>query len=328
MPFENVHGNGGLLTTVGDLLTWNANFATPRIRDAAFVAQQERPGTFNDGRAHGYAMGLQIQSYKGLREIAHGGSTAGYAAYLARFPDQQLSVAVLCNIEAGEAGAAAAAHRIADAYLGDRLRPVAVPRPTHALTSSEIAARQGLYVGDSAPAALRLVPARESLRVDRGPVLVATSASTFVTSSGDRWEIDGRGRATVTDQYGTVERYTRAAPATPTPEQLKALEGTYVSAEAEATLTVVSEGAKLVVKRRPDTVIALTPLYKDVFEAESLGTVTFRRDAAGRVSALSVSQGRVWDLRFARQPWLAAWTRRQCGCWWVGDTGSIDIESS
>ena len=26
MPFENVHGNGGLLTTVGDLLKWNENF--------------------------------------------------------------------------------------------------------------------------------------------------------------------------------------------------------------------------------------------------------------------------------------------------------------
>ena len=25
MPFENVHGNGGLLTTVGDLLRWNEN---------------------------------------------------------------------------------------------------------------------------------------------------------------------------------------------------------------------------------------------------------------------------------------------------------------
>ena len=31
MPFENVHGNGGLLTTVGDLLTWNENFVMPKV---------------------------------------------------------------------------------------------------------------------------------------------------------------------------------------------------------------------------------------------------------------------------------------------------------
>src|SRR5262245_17677784 len=31
MPFEDVHGNGGLLTTVGDLLKWNTNFATAKV---------------------------------------------------------------------------------------------------------------------------------------------------------------------------------------------------------------------------------------------------------------------------------------------------------
>lgn len=37
MPFENVHGNGGLLTTVGDLLLWNENFVAPKVGDAAFL---------------------------------------------------------------------------------------------------------------------------------------------------------------------------------------------------------------------------------------------------------------------------------------------------
>ncbi|MGH8249487.1 MAG: hypothetical protein ACREVI_02120 [Steroidobacteraceae bacterium] len=37
MPFENVHGNGGLLTTVGDLLRWNSNFVERKVGDADFV---------------------------------------------------------------------------------------------------------------------------------------------------------------------------------------------------------------------------------------------------------------------------------------------------
>ena len=37
MPFENVHGNGGLLTTVGDLLKWNENFVTPKVGDSEFL---------------------------------------------------------------------------------------------------------------------------------------------------------------------------------------------------------------------------------------------------------------------------------------------------
>ena len=34
MPFENVHGNGGLLTTVGDLLKWNENYVKPIVGDS------------------------------------------------------------------------------------------------------------------------------------------------------------------------------------------------------------------------------------------------------------------------------------------------------
>src|SRR5262249_18267333 len=48
MPFEDVHGNGGLLTTVGDLLKWNENFTSSKIADASFEALQQRAGQFND----------------------------------------------------------------------------------------------------------------------------------------------------------------------------------------------------------------------------------------------------------------------------------------
>jgi hypothetical protein len=54
--------------------------------------------------------------------------------------------------------------------------------------------------------------------------------------------------------------------------------------------------------RRPDTRIRLTLVYKDAFNAPGLGVVIFRRDAAGRVAALSVVQDRVWDLRLTVQP--------------------------
>ena len=119
MPFENVHGNGGLLTTVGDLLRWNENFVTPKVGDAAFVAEQQVRGRFNDGREHEYALGLYVRSYRGVREVSHSGSTAGYRAFLVRYPDHHLSVAVLCN--AGSANPTQYAHAVAEGYLGSSL---------------------------------------------------------------------------------------------------------------------------------------------------------------------------------------------------------------
>src|SRR5687767_5115081 len=123
MPFENVHGNGGLLTTVGDLLKWNENFVTPVVGDAAFVAQQQTTARLSDGRDQVYAFGLYVRPYRGVREVAHSGSTAGYQAYLTRFPDQHVSVAVLCN--AADAAPTQYARAVAELYLGTALEPPA-----------------------------------------------------------------------------------------------------------------------------------------------------------------------------------------------------------
>jgi hypothetical protein len=44
----------------------------------------------------------------------------------------------------------------------------------------------------------------------------------------------------------------------------------------------------------------LTPVFPDGFSSP-LGWIVFHRDASGRPTGLSVSQDRVWDLRFTRQ---------------------------
>jgi CubicO group peptidase (beta-lactamase class C family) len=227
MPFENVHGNGGLLTTVGDLLRWNENFVSPKVGDAAFLAEEQTPGQFNDGTVHDYAYGLYVRQYRGVREVSHSGATAGYRAFLTRYPDQQVSVAVLCN--AGNANPTQYAHAVADAYLGSALAAAAAPPPA--------GGRGG------APADFRMDPA-----------------------------------------------------------DMSAYAGRYTSDEVETVFTIAADGANLVLKRRPDTVLRMRPVEKDVFAVPTLGTITFRRGADSRVTELSVKLDRVWDLRFQRTP--------------------------
>lgn len=95
---------------------------------------------------------------------------------------------------------------------------------------------------------------------------------------------------------------TPSQPIRPTREELVALEGTYVSDEAETIFTLTVNGESLVLRRRPDTQIRLVPTAtRDRFQAGSVGTITVRRDASGRVIALSVGQDRVFDLRFDRR---------------------------
>jgi CubicO group peptidase (beta-lactamase class C family) len=308
MPFENVHGSGGLLTTVGDLLRWNENAVTQKVGDAEFLREQVQAGKFSNGKPHDYALGLYIRPFMNVPEVGHSGSTAGYRAYLARFPKQHLSVAVLCNVSTGEADRYA--HQVAALYLGTALTPPQsdpagadpkdeTPRP------SVPSSRAGLYrntatgvpfgilhkdgqwvlEGGSAPASL-LVPGLESDLESR--------------QTGRKYDFDSRGLR-VSNPNGTVDLFERVERVTPSQGDLLELAGTYSSDEAETMIEVAVNGSTLVVKRRPDTTVALRPIYKDAFSGQGFGVVRFRRDAGGGVIVLSVSLDRVWDLRFERK---------------------------
>jgi xanthine dehydrogenase YagR molybdenum-binding subunit len=124
MPIENAHGNGGLLTTVRDLLTWNEALTQRTVGGAhgrALVDSLTRQAVLTSGERIPYAAGLVVNAYRGTPQIGHSGSTAGYRAYLARYPSQQdLSVAVLCNTSAN---ATMLAHGMVDG-LATGLAPV------------------------------------------------------------------------------------------------------------------------------------------------------------------------------------------------------------
>jgi len=192
MPFENVHGNGGLLTTVGDLLKWNENFETPVVGDAALVAQQQVPGKFLDGHEGSYAFGLMVGNQRGLLQVDHSGSTAGYRAHLSRFPDAHTSVAVLCNVSSGNA--TASANAVADLYLAGRLKPAPPPiepdfePPAILVPAAELKEYAGVYWSDEAEVMFTLAVEKEQLVIKRRPattiVLTPTSKDIFRGSIG------------------------------------------------------------------------------------------------------------------------------------------------
>ena len=297
MPFENVHGNGGLLTTVGDLLKWNENFTKPVVGDATLLGEMQRNVRFTDGGTHEYALGLYSDTYKGAREVDHSGATAGYRAHLGRYPEQHVSVAVLCN--AGSANATAFAKGAAELYLTG-LAVAPAPAATHTLTEAEAERLVGLYRSRQPAGIVIITRDGTALTAQNIGRLIPLSATRFVTADAYTFEFDGRGQLRRTDEFTRVDVFDRVERAQPAADVLKGLAGRYVSDEIETTLIAAVDADRLVLRRRPDSEIVLTPVYPDGFSS-SLGWIVFHRDAAGRPIGLSVSQDRVWDLRFTRQ---------------------------
>ena len=304
MPFENVHGNGGLLTTVGDLLRWTAALESGELGGPGFITEMHRRGTLNSGREIEYASGLFVTRHRGTPEVSHSGATAGYRAFLARYPERDLAVAVLCN--AANASAPGLAHQVVDLFLGDEQRNAPEPKPAK-VAPALLSSRAGLYRDTRTGRPLRLVANDSALRVQGGPPLIPRSALRFQAGSGMWVEFEttpprsGRVGFHRISADGDTVRYEPVPDFTPTSAQLEEYAGTYESDEAERVLTVAVEDTALVVKDRYGERILLDPAYPDAFTSRA-GVFRFMRDETGRVTQVSVSSSRVWDLRFRRRP--------------------------
>jgi CubicO group peptidase (beta-lactamase class C family) len=304
MPFENVHGNGGLLTTVGDLVRWNEALAAGRVGGPGFLDEMQRQGVLTSGRRISYASGLFIGRHRGIPEVSHSGATAGYRAWLARYPEQSLSVAVLCN--AAPASPTALARRVADLYLPATMQREPVEQPVD-IPVSTLETRAGLYRDSRTGRAIRLVVRDGRLGVENQPALIAFSDQSFQAGpDGPRIEfgtppaVAGRraGFRLLTPDGDTLA-YAPIDPWTPTPAQLAAFVGEYRSDEAEATYRAEVMDGKLVMRLRPHVTIELTPVYADAFTGRGW-MARFTRDRRGRVDGVTLWADRVRGLRFDR----------------------------
>lgn len=173
MPFENAYGNGGLLTTVGDLLRWTEAIVEHRIGTPDVSGVMQTPGTLTTGAPIQYGGGLFMTSFRGVKETSHSGATAGYRAFLAQYPDSRYQVAVLCNN--GEANSIVLAHDAMAPLVGFAPPPPAttpaVRSASPAVTPSRraLAALTGVWTSSEAAARWTIALQGDTLRVTRRP---------------------------------------------------------------------------------------------------------------------------------------------------------------
>ncbi len=297
MPFMNVYGNGGMLTTVGDWLKWNAMLDS-RSMGAPLVEALETQGITNGDKKISYALGLQVGSYRGMRDVSHGGSTAGYQTYLARYPDRKVSVAVLCN--GTSPSAAGLARSVTDEIFG----PFPAPAQPQVVQMSEEKLKRfvGLWRETATHQPVRFTFDNAVLRIDGTPVRFAADDVLLLGNTRAKVAYGKDGRpisAEIAEDDGSVTRLVAESAWTPTADDLKQFTGEWYSDEAQAKVAFTVEGGKGILVNKPVINLELKPLYKDHFLAGTY-VVWFTRDRKGKVERMHVGASRMRDMFFER----------------------------
>jgi CubicO group peptidase (beta-lactamase class C family) len=289
-------GDGGLYTTVEDLLLWDQHF----YADRRFAEFMETRGRLRNGQPIYYAAGLNVGRYRGLRVVSHDGSLPGYRSDFAQFPSERLTVVCLCN--RGDAEASSLSRRVAAVYLADKLkRP---PRPGIDYTTTGFPHLDGQWESKQGWL-LRAWSAVDGLSIEMGgdtyklfPLnrrQLASDAGGFrlllTKLSTDRIELRWE------DDWPVV--YARLPAAQPKRADLPAYAGDYRSADASTEWRIVFEKDALLITTKGGWRIPIEAAGPDRFLVGPW-SLRFVRASGGKVRGVELHRARLWNLWFDR----------------------------
>lgn len=301
-----LHGEGGLVSTVADLLRWDRNLDTGEIGGDWLAPGLSRQTPFLNGTENRYARGQVVQAYRGQRTVSHGGLWPGYRTEFLRAPGQRATVVVISN----DAGAVPStlAHRALDAVLDGRpgVHPApALPPP------SVLAVMAGRFIDPETGATLDI-----AVPTDGRPTLATNGLAMQAEATEDGALASPRASSVfavrpaeagveVEQDAGRRGVWRRVAAGAAMPE---GLEGEWFSPETAATWTISREDGGLVVHARGPVASGgswrIEPIVPDQVRVHVPGTlfpawldVRVLR-GAGRAVALDASGGRAKNVRY------------------------------
>jgi CubicO group peptidase (beta-lactamase class C family) len=155
-PYDEIRGEGSLVSTIDDMLRWLAHMNGPkRVGTDASWRQMLTPPTLRNGHESVYALGLYRHDYRGVEVIHHAGGVIGGNSQMLTVPAHGLDIALMVN------GAACNAKdtvwKILDILLEGHLSP-APSRPALAvfqrMAGTRYHGQSGILIGfDSAAGA-------------------------------------------------------------------------------------------------------------------------------------------------------------------------------
>lgn len=302
-------GEGGLTSTVEDLLIWSRHFDAP-VLGKHLPVQLAAAQPLTGGHGNAYRRGVAVGEVRGLETVGHGGLWPGFRTEFLRVPAAGLTVVVIANL--GTIDPWRLAHKIAaEALAGDkRLTPALPP-----IEEKEIKPLASTWFNAEEPSLFELawrngeptvtqngLPFALGRRPD-GWLGAERGSFEFMLKPGRNGALRvdlGAGRILTFRELGRR----KAVPA--------AVAGAYTSADTGATWRIERQDGGFVAHVSGPLIAdgaswPITGIDTDTVEIATPGNwlavtqlARLERDRSGKVTALVVSTGRIKNMRFDR----------------------------
>ena len=295
MPFENVHGHGGLLTTTGDLLKWNSLLEKRQIGGDQVYQWRVQKGKLNNGQEISYAGGVSVNSFNGFTEISHSGATAGYRAWLAYYPQKKITIILLSND--ATSGVVGSGVEIAKLFFGFQEEKM-IKRKTVELNETDLKRYIGTYKSVRGFDVFGL-EFKDGVIHHNGTPLSASHRDTLFNRN-TKFILKKSGGILI-QQGQDTSSYRKVNPPDLNPKSIQAFSGVYTSEEAEATWMVEVKNAEVWVQIKPGLSLKIDPTFQDAYKGIEGELFEFKRDKKGNVIGLQVSMSRAERVPFVKK---------------------------
>ncbi len=277
-------GATSLVTTPRDLVKWANLFIT----NDPLIDGMTTKGILADGEEISYAFGIDVSTRDDKTFISHGGSDAGYRAFLMTVPADAISIAVACNTTASPGRLSNALYRLlTDKTTESQTQPQSIPYPE---------AFNGDFYSSETRNLWRFRDGVATFLSFQAELLATGKRTLLIPSFGVTGEFNRTYSEVTISSPDDTAVYARV---NASDDNLSPLAGAYYSEELDAVYRIRNDGGQMRLDyvKHPD--VELLKVDENTLAGE-VGTLEFTLDGQGRADGFTLNTFRIRNLAFRR----------------------------
>lgn len=295
-------GAGALYSTVEDLYRWNEAVFNGKVLNEKSLKAAFTPVVLNNGQkpaGTNYGYGWGFAEYRGQETIEHGGGLHGFLSQLARYPKENMTVAILTNVTPAQVSLSS--NTLAEYYLWEKMGKQA-SYSQQAAGSVDVKTYEGRYDFKNGVVMIITSDGKDLFAQLTGqpkfPIFPAAPDEYFWKVVEARIKFIKNDKGEITHGHFAQGSYVIDAQKLPEdvivkvdPTLYNDYAGRYNYGE-NIIITVTSESGKIFVQATNQPKFEIFPLSEKEFVLKDLNArITFSRETDGKISKLLLDMG-------------------------------------